>query len=86
MDKITGRADAYQMIRTLTVDYQIEPIAIEQHLDLSVPEQDHSGCIPVYAGSRERTKSIKCHLWYAPGEKGRPLDGTGTSRVQKQDH
>ena len=31
-------ADAYQMIRTLTVDYLIEPIAIEQPLDLSVPE------------------------------------------------
>lgn len=31
-------ADAYQMIRTLTVDYLIEPVAIEQPLDLSVPE------------------------------------------------
>lgn len=31
-------ADAYQMIRTLTVNYQIEPIAIEQPLDLAVPE------------------------------------------------
>ena len=31
-------ADAYQMIRTLTVDYEIEPVAIEQPLDLSVPE------------------------------------------------
>jgi site-specific DNA recombinase len=31
-------ADAYQMIRILTVDYQIEPIAIEQPLDLAVPE------------------------------------------------
>lgn len=31
-------ADAYQMIRTLAVDYKVEPIAIEQPLDLSVPE------------------------------------------------
>jgi len=31
-------ADAYQMIRILTVDYQTQPIAIEQPLDLSVPE------------------------------------------------
>jgi site-specific DNA recombinase len=30
--------DAYQMIRTLSVDYQIEPIAIEQPLDLTIPE------------------------------------------------
>lgn len=31
-------ADAYQMIRTLTLDFQIEPIAIEQPLDLTIPE------------------------------------------------
>lgn len=31
-------ADAYGMIRTLTVGYQIEPLAIEQPLDHSVPE------------------------------------------------
>jgi DNA invertase Pin-like site-specific DNA recombinase len=31
-------ADAYQMIRKLTIGYQVEPIAIEQPLDLSVPE------------------------------------------------
>jgi len=31
-------ADAYQMIRLLTNDYQVEPVAIEQPLDLAVPE------------------------------------------------
>ncbi|MEQ7800049.1 recombinase family protein [Pedobacter sp. ASV1-7] len=31
-------ADAYQMIRILTVDYQTQPIAIEQPLDFTVPE------------------------------------------------
>jgi site-specific DNA recombinase len=31
-------ADAYQMIRILTLDLEIEPIAIEQPLDLTIPE------------------------------------------------
>lgn len=73
--------DAYQMINILR-KLGAEPQAIEQPLDLSIPE--NKIMLAFYLASPEvgkRPKGIKCFSWHAPCKKGRPLDGHCTSWI-----
>ena len=64
--------DAYQMINTL-LKLEVEPQAIEQPLDLSVPENKNDACLPPGCpGSRERPLCIEHAKCNTMVEEGRP--------------
>ncbi|WP_370362883.1 recombinase family protein [Mucilaginibacter flavidus] len=71
--------DAYQVITTLK-SLGVEPQAIEQPLDMSVPENKMMLAIYITAPEIENDRrALNVFLWYASYKERRALNGYGTS-------